>query len=68
MPRDVAVAAESDDRVLYVVEVAGRPKAAVVTAALDAGCDDLLACAAADDCPIPFQGDHRPPRRRARGR
>jgi hypothetical protein len=30
MPRDVAVAAESDDRVLYVVEVAGRPKAAVV--------------------------------------
>lgn len=30
MPRDPAVAAESDDRVLYVAEVAGRPKAALI--------------------------------------
>ncbi|UMG93142.1 hypothetical protein [Nocardioides sp. TF02-7] len=30
MPRDLAVAAESDDRVLYVAEVAGRAKAALV--------------------------------------
>lgn len=30
MPRDLAVAAESDDRVLYVAEVAGRPKAALI--------------------------------------
>lgn len=30
VPPDLAVAAESDDRVLYVAEVAGRPKAAVV--------------------------------------
>jgi DNA-binding transcriptional MerR regulator len=27
-----------------------------LTAALDAGCDDLLACAAAECCPIPFEG------------
>ena len=26
-----------------------------LTAALDAGCDDLLACASAECCPIPFQ-------------
>lgn len=26
-----------------------------LTAALDAGCDDLLACAAAECCPIPFE-------------
>ena len=26
-----------------------------LTAALDAGCDDLLACAAAQCCPIPFE-------------
>jgi DNA-binding transcriptional MerR regulator len=26
-----------------------------LTAAVDAGCDDLLACAAADCCPIPFE-------------
>ena len=26
-----------------------------LTAALDAGCDDLLACASADCCPIPFE-------------
>ena len=26
-----------------------------LTAALDAGCDDLLACASSDCCPIPFQ-------------
>ena len=26
-----------------------------LTAALDAGCDDLLACATADCCPIPFE-------------
>ena len=30
MPRDLAVATESDDRVLYVAEVAGRPKAALI--------------------------------------
>lgn len=30
MPRDLTVAAESDDRVLYVAEVAGRPKAALI--------------------------------------
>lgn len=30
MPRDLAVAAESDDRVLYVAEVAGLPKAALI--------------------------------------
>jgi hypothetical protein len=30
MPPDLAVAAESDDRVLYVAEVAGRPKAALI--------------------------------------
>ena len=26
-----------------------------LTAALDAGCDDLVACASADCCPIPFE-------------
>jgi DNA-binding transcriptional MerR regulator len=26
-----------------------------LTAALDAGCDDLLACASADCCPVPFE-------------
>ena len=26
-----------------------------LTAALDAGCDDLLACASAENCPIPFE-------------
>jgi hypothetical protein len=30
MPRDLAVAAVSDDRVLYVAEVASRPKAALI--------------------------------------
>lgn len=30
MPRDLVVAAESEDRVLYVAEVAGRPKAALI--------------------------------------
>ena len=30
LPKDWAVAAESDDRVLYVAEVSGRPKAAMV--------------------------------------
>ncbi len=30
MPPDLAVAAETDDRVLYVAEVAGRPKAALI--------------------------------------
>jgi hypothetical protein len=30
VPRDLAVAAESDDRVLYVAEAAGLPKAAVI--------------------------------------
>jgi DNA-binding transcriptional MerR regulator len=42
-------------------------------AALDAGCDDLLACAAADCCPIPFEditvrsGDEHPPDRAGAG-
>jgi DNA-binding transcriptional MerR regulator len=27
-------------------------------AALDAGCDDLVACAAADCCPVPFDPEH----------
>ena len=27
-----------------------------LTAALDAGCDDLLACASVECCPIPFEG------------
>jgi DNA-binding transcriptional MerR regulator len=27
-----------------------------LSAALDAGCDDLLACATAHGCPIPFEG------------
>lgn len=30
MPRDLAVAAKSDDRVLYIAEVAGVPKAALI--------------------------------------
>lgn len=41
---------EVDQRIDDLVEIRGR-----LTAALDAGCDDLLACAAADCCPIPFE-------------
>ena len=41
---------EVDQRIDDLVEIRGR-----LNAALDAGCDDLLACAAADCCPIPFE-------------
>ncbi len=35
-----------------------RAVAATLTAAIDAGCDDLAACAAEPRCPLPFAGGH----------
>ena len=41
---------EIEERIGDLVAIRGR-----LTAALDAGCDDLLACASAECCPIPFE-------------
>lgn len=41
---------EVEERIADLVEIRER-----LTAALDAGCDDLLACASTDCCPIPFE-------------
>jgi len=41
---------EVDERIADLMTIRGN-----LTAALDAGCDDLVACASADCCPIPFE-------------
>jgi DNA-binding transcriptional MerR regulator len=41
---------EVEERINDLVEIRDR-----LTAALDAGCDDLLECASSDCCPIPFE-------------
>ena len=46
--------AEAEARIADLRVVAGT-----LRAALDAGCDDLVACAGEPRCPIPFGGDAR---------
>jgi DNA-binding transcriptional MerR regulator len=41
---------EVEERINDLVAIRDR-----LTAALDAGCDDLLECASSDHCPIPFE-------------
>jgi DNA-binding transcriptional MerR regulator len=41
---------EVDERIADLVTIRDN-----LTAALDAGCDDLVACASAECCPIPFE-------------
>jgi DNA-binding transcriptional MerR regulator len=41
---------EVEERIIDLLSIRDN-----LTAALDAGCDDLLACASSEFCPIPFQ-------------
>jgi DNA-binding transcriptional MerR regulator len=47
--RAIAKLAEVEERITDLVTIRDN-----LQAALDAGCDDLIACAATDCCPIPF--------------